>query len=716
MIQTNQDTSKLSGDRDTRSNRHEEVYSVNENIIDTETMNKDDKTEKVTKKSNFFSKLPSYFSIKLLSFLGMFFSLAVVALCVYLAVDFWHDGIYKDEYFDQVIHNRYLQVANLNANQTLSYLDCDELNDAVGFLKDRNIAVMEATGAGINFKYYRDQKYKDEVPYKYAYSGSRNGVDWKIYVLPELVEKDAYYTAYADVARAYRVRYQVLIIGLAAIILLIISTTVFIQGIGRKRGSEEIRNTYLTKIPFDVITIFTIAIIGISLIVALSYYDAEIRLGGMIICLMFSFLWVVNLIHRIKLGNVFRNTLIAIIVSNISLLWQSLVILIILFTIEFFILFFLGVVTYEIGYTLALLVLWFIEKCIVIPFILYIILMIRTLFNGGKKIAAGDLDNKINVTWLLGDFKKHGNNLNGLSEVINKSVSEKMKSERMKTELVTNVSHDLKTPLTSVINYSDLIRKESDKLTEDLNYILTDEKYNNDRDNFNTADVDNHLANISEFSTVLNRQSNKLKRLLDDLVDISKATSGNMEVIYEKLNVATILSQAVGEYEERFEEKKLEVLISGTDEDMYVHADSRKLWRVFDNLLQNIYKYALDGTRVYFSAEKKDDKVVVIFRNTSRDIIHLSSDELTERFTRTDESRHMEGNGLGLAIAKSMIEVQGGNFKLDVDGDLFKVTLTLDSYIEEEKTEEETVEENPEEKTEVTEETATVSEEVEEHK
>ena len=320
--------------------------------------------------------------------------------------------------------------------------------------------------------------------------------------------------------------------------------------------------------------------------------------------------------------------------------------------------------------------------------------MIRTLFNGGKKIAAGDLDNKINVSLMIGDFRKHGNNLNGLSEVINNSVSEKMKSERMKTELVTNVSHDLKTPLTSVINYSDLIRRESDKLSEDLNYILTDEKYTNDRTNTNTADVDNHLANISEYSGVLNRQSNKLKRLLDDLVDISKATSGNMEVIYEKINVATILSQAVGEYEERFEEKKLEVIVSGTDEDMYVRADNRKLWRVFDNLLQNIYKYALDGTRVYFSAEKKDDKVIVTFRNTSRDIIHLSSEELTERFTRTDESRHMEGNGLGLAIAKSMMEVQGGVFKLDVDGDLFKVTLTINQYIDEVVETEEAAEEN----------------------
>jgi len=660
------------------------VYSVNENITDTETMNNNDTTEKSAKKIGFFAKLPSFFAVKMISFLGMFFSVIAFVVCAYVALLFWSDGIYRDDKFDQIIYNRYLKVASMNANQALSYLDCDEINDAVGFLKDRNVAVMEANGEGITFKYYRNPEYKENVPYKYAYSGNRNGVDWKIYVVPELEEKDAYYNAYVDVVRQYELRYQILIAALIAMIVLIISTTSFIQGIGRKSGSAEIRNTYLTKIPFDVVSLFTIILIGLTMIIAyiLRYFEFA-PITGAIVCILFVFLWVVNLIHRIKLGNVFRNTLIVMLFSHLSLLWQSAVILIILSTIEFFMLFFLGIVTYELEYTFVLLVFWFIEKCIVIPVSLYIVLMIRTLFNGGKKIAAGNLDDKINVSLLIGDFRKHGNNLNGLSEVINKSVSEKMKSERMKTELVTNVSHDLKTPLTSVINYSDLIRIETDKLTEDLNYILTDERYTNDRDNTDTSDVHNHLANISEYSGVLNRQSNKLKRLLDDLVDISKATSGNMEVIYEKINVATILSQAIGEYEERFEEKKLEVLVNGTDEDMYVRADSRKLWRVFDNLLQNIYKYALDGTRVYFSAERTDDKVVVVFRNTSRDIIRLSSDELTERFTRTDESRHMEGNGLGLAIAKSMIEVQEGEFKLDVDGDLFKVTLTLNPYIEE---------------------------------
>jgi signal transduction histidine kinase len=226
-----------------------------------------------------------------------------------------------------------------------------------------------------------------------------------------------------------------------------------------------------------------------------------------------------------------------------------------------------------------------------------------------------------------------------------------------------------------VINYSDLIHTEANNLIE------IDKEA--DHDNTNTDNNDNisaHLANIEEYSQVLNRQSNKLKRLLEDLVDISKANSGNMEVLLEKLNVATILSQAIGEYEERFEEKNLEVVANGIEEDIYVVADSRKLWRVFDNLLGNICKYALSGTRVFLSAEKKDGTVCIVFKNTSRDIITVSPEELAERFTRNDDSRHTEGNGLGLAIAKTMTELQEGNFKLEIDGDLFKVTLSLKEY------------------------------------
>ncbi|MCR4929510.1 MAG: HAMP domain-containing histidine kinase, partial [Lachnospiraceae bacterium] len=284
----------------------------------------------------------------------------------------------------------------------------------------------------------------------------------------------------------------------------------------------------------------------------------------------------------------------------------------------------------------------------------------------GEKLAQGDVDYKINLTALIGDYKKHGENLNNLSKAVNNAVEERMKSERMKTELITNVSHDLKTPLTSVINYSDLINREIESIES------------------NQADYE-HIEKISEYSEVLNRQSYKLKHLLEDLVEVSKASSGNMELHIERLDAGTILSQALGEYEERFEEKNLETILNDCEEGLYVKADSRKLWRVTDNLLQNIYKYALPGTRVFLEAKEIDGKISLTFKNTSRDIITVSAEELTERFTRNDDSRHTEGNGLGLAIAKTLTEAMGGKFTLNTDGDLFKVTVIFDKDTETEK-------------------------------
>ena len=407
------------------------------------------------------------------------------------------------------------------------------------------------------------------------------------------------------------------------------------------------------------------------------FADIEQRLCVFAYMIIISAMWIINFIHRIKLQNVFRNTicyrlirLLWLFIKNIPVIWLALLITAIISIGEFFISICFGAGTESFPVFLLLLFIFFMEKCIVCPIIFYILIMTSSLFKAGNELAKGNTDYKVKLTHLFGSYKKHGDNLNNLSLAVNRAVDEKMKSERMKTELITNVSHDLKTPLTSVINYSDLINTEAAK------YVPNE-------------DATESMERISEYSEVLNRQSNKLKRLLDDLVDISKATTGNMEVILEKIEVGTMLSQAAAEYEDRFEEKQLETVENIPEGSLYVKVDSRKLWRVVDNLLQNIYKYSCPGTRVFLEAKETDKKVFLTFKNTSRDIITISPDELTERFTRNDESRHMEGNGLGLAIAKTMTEVQGGDFKLDIDGDLFKVTVGFEK-IEEVKEENET--------------------------
>ena len=227
------------------------------------------------------------------------------------------------------------------------------------------------------------------------------------------------------------------------------------------------------------------------------------------------------------------------------------------------------------------------------------------------------------------------------------------------------MSHDIKTPLTSIINYADLIGKEVSGDAKDTG------------DGVGTETAQEREQHISEYAEVLLRQSQKLKKLLDDLLEASKATTGNLEVHPEVCDVSVLLSQAAGEYEQRFSDKRLETIVKQPEETVKVMADGRHLWRVFDNLLNNIYKYAQAGSRVYLNVEHDGQNANIIFRNMSAYPLEMSPEELEERFTRGDRSRHMEGNGLGLSIAKSLTELQKGDMEIVTDGDLFKVVITL---------------------------------------
>ena len=221
-----------------------------------------------------------------------------------------------------------------------------------------------------------------------------------------------------------------------------------------------------------------------------------------------------------------------------------------------------------------------------------------------------------------------------------------MKSEHFRTELITNVSHDIKTPLTSIINYVDLLEKE---------------------------EIDNEKAR--EYLEVLSRQSARLKKLIEDLMEASKASTGNVAVNWERCQLNVLLDQCAGEYAEKLKAAQLELVVTKPAEPVVILADGRHMWRVFDNLLNNICKYALAGTRVYLNLEQAKGKAVVTFRNISASQLNISGDELMERFVRGDSSRSTEGSGLGLSIARSLVQLQKGQLALTVDGDLFKVTL-----------------------------------------
>ena len=280
--------------------------------------------------------------------------------------------------------------------------------------------------------------------------------------------------------------------------------------------------------------------------------------------------------------------------------------------------------------------------------VLYIAVSLRTLQKGGEKLARGDFSSPIDTRYLLWDFKRYGQELNDVQGGLEQAVQEQMKAEHLKTELITNVSHDIKTPLTSIVNYVDLLKKE---------------------------DMPSSAAR--EYIAVLDRQSHRLKKLTEDLVEASKASSGALNVELQPTDVNVLLSQIEGEYQERLAACHLTLVTQPPAPGTMIQADSRLLSRVMDNLVSNVCKYAMENTRVYVTAAVRDGQAVISFKNVSRDELNISPDELMERFVRGDASRHSEGSGLGLSIARSLVQLQGGTFALSIDADLFRADIVF---------------------------------------
>jgi len=276
----------------------------------------------------------------------------------------------------------------------------------------------------------------------------------------------------------------------------------------------------------------------------------------------------------------------------------------------------------------------------------------QRILKGIQKINDGDMEHQIDTKGLHGDNLVLADSVNNIGEGIRSAVATSMKDERMKADLITNVSHDIKTPLTSIINYVDLIKREN---------------------------VEN--PKVKEYIEILDAKSQRLKQLTDDLVEASKISSGNIILQMDKINLVELLNQTIGEFSEKFEEKKLTPVLRTVKNAMLIEADSRRIWRVIENLFNNILKYALAGTRVYIDLQEIQSdnmkQVVMSILNISANPIKVNTEELTERFIRGDESRTTEGSGLGLSIAKNLTEVQKGKFEIIVDGDLFKVVLTF---------------------------------------
>lgn len=278
------------------------------------------------------------------------------------------------------------------------------------------------------------------------------------------------------------------------------------------------------------------------------------------------------------------------------------------------------------------------------------------IVEGINRIRDGEVDFKLATKNLHGASREMADAVNNIGEGIRKAVKTSMKDEQMKTDLITNVSHDIKTPLTSIINYVDLLKRLKIEQEPAKSYI-----------------------------GILDNKAQRLKQLTDDLVEASKISSGNIVLNLEKLNLTELINQSLGEFSEKLEEQRLQVVFDNDSAPAFIYADSRRMWRVVENLFNNICKYAMEGTRVYVDLMAENGRITVSVKNISEQQMNIRPEELTERFIRGDTSRSTEGSGLGLSIAQSLVKVQGGTFQIHLDGDLFKVVIEFPEYTEAEE-------------------------------
>lgn len=446
----------------------------------------------------------------------------------------------------------------------------------------------------------------------------------------------------------------------AALVCAVLSIALFVfllSSAGKRRDSEELRLSRLDRVPFDLLCV--LALLGYAPLFAGMrgigdlYFTALVLLpaGALIAAgILLTLMLCMTFAARLKTGTLWRNNVMAYILvflwricrglfHNLSLLWKVIL--------AYFAFGLLCMWLYSSAmHDGAAVLLFLLVTAAMLAALCFAALQMQRLQEGARALAAGDLAHRIDTNGMHLDIKVHADALNGIGDGMRIAVEERMKSERMKTDLIANVSHDLKTPLTSIVNYVDLLQKE---------------------------DIGNETA--KGYVEVLFRQAQRLKKLTTDIVDASKASSGAIGVSLAPTDVKEILHQSLAEYAERLATADVAPIVRIADGLPSILADGRLAWRVMDNLLNNALKYALPGTRLYCDAAIQNGRVALALKNISREPIGVPAGELTERFVRGDSARASEGSGLGLSIAKSLMELQKGELKIEADGDLFKATL-----------------------------------------
>ena len=463
----------------------------------------------------------------------------------------------------------------------------------------------------------------------------------------------------------YPFRYTLVVAGAVSLLAAVLLFVFLMAAAGHHDASGEVKAGVIERIPFDLL--LAMGIVGVSVLIMLigdMFHSAQLVMSYVIaaICLtiagLLTLMCMMSASVRLKLGILLKSCLVwrvlcwgwawlkkgsrasADLLHGIPLVWKWIPAYVLLLIIDFWLIFTFRRDSDLLGFLILF------RWALIAAAVLYVVLCLRRLRNGTRAIAAGEQNVAIDTKHMACDFRAQAEDLMHIRDGLSRAVDDRMKSERLRTELITNVSHDIKTPLTSIINYIDLLSRE-----------------------------ELPAGNATEYVEVLQRQAARLKRLTDDLVEASKASTGNLPVTLEQLDLVVLTDQIQGEYGERLAGKELDLIATKPAEPVYVQADPRHLWRVLDNLMTNILKYAMPGTRVYLNLEYDNNQPALFLRNISAEPLNVRPEELSERFVRGDSSRSTEGSGLGLAIAASLCKLQNIELKLAVDGDLFKVTL-----------------------------------------
>lgn len=627
-------------------------------------------------KASFAAKFFSGIVFVLSAFITIFSFVCIIFLTSFGAFDSSKEAAInsmRDSLYNQVIQNYCNDAIELCVFDEKDVSIFDDTNFRFRVLDHNNKTVMSNYKTYAELSYIYKQSHTFTYPMKFETYDTVNDCMYynieplnytiECFIESKLTENDQFSFLNKVIEIIYELRFISILVCIIGAFATVVSFVFLMCAAGYHENTETPKLSWFDKVFFELIlaVLIVLAMGEFVILDHMNTFSISMAIWAIFIVLFDTavlLLTCTSLTARLRCKSFWKTTLVYTIlraiwtiikkialliaktVSYIPTLWQ-LIIGVVLFCILEFIL----LLTWGIEDIICLFIL---EKLIFIPLVFYVAIMLFKLEQTGKKISSADMTATVDTKYFFGTFKKQGENLNNIKLGIAQAVEDKMKSERFKTELITNVSHDIKTPLTSIINYVDLLGKE---------------------------DLQNE--NAKEYIQIISKHSDRLKKLVVDLVDASKASSGVLQLDMQPLKIDVLLDQIAGEYVERLKGNNLELIMRKPEESIQIMADGQRIYRVFDNLMNNICKYALPNTRVYLLLERNNKTATISFKNISATELDMSANDLMERFVRGDKSRNTEGSGLGLSIAESLTTLQNGEFNIQLDGDLFKIVISF---------------------------------------